>query len=131
MAWLCWPWPLPPALPMEPAQAFLPSCLRSLVSEPMHFWEKQDELWASLVAQLVKNLPTMQETWFDPWFRKTPWRREWLPAPVFLPGESHGQSSLVAYSPQSHNELDMTEQLSTQTRKDQYPQSIACINLSL
>ena len=52
-------------------------------------------------------------------------------APVFLPGESHGQSSLAAYSPQSHNELDMTEQLSTQTGKDQYPQSIACINLSL
>ena len=35
----------------------------------------------------------MQETRFDPWVRKNPWRREWLPTPVFLPGESHGQSS--------------------------------------
>ena len=39
------------------------------------------------------------------------WRREWLPTPVFLPGESHGQRSLVGYSPWGHKELDMTEQL--------------------
>ena len=31
----------------------------------------------------------------DPWFRKIPWRREWTPTPVFLPGEFHGQRSLV------------------------------------
>ena len=36
---------------------------------------------------------------FDPWVRKIPWRRKWLPTPVFLPGESHGQRSLVGYSP--------------------------------
>ena len=36
-------------------------------------------LWASLVAQLVKNLPAMQETWFDSWVGKIPWRRERLP----------------------------------------------------
>ena len=35
--------------------------------------------WASLVAQLVKNPPAMQETWFDPWVRKIPWRRAWNP----------------------------------------------------
>ena len=28
---------------------------------------------------------------FDPWVEKIPWRREWLPTPVFLPGEFHGQ----------------------------------------
>ena len=39
--------------------------------------------WASLVAQLVKNLPVMQETWVNPWIRKIPWRRERLPTPVF------------------------------------------------
>ena len=38
----------------------------------------------------------------------TPWRRKWLPIPVFLPGESHGQRSLVGYSPE---ELDTTGQL--------------------
>ena len=36
---------------------------------------------------------------FNPWVRKIPWRREWLPTPVFLPGEFHGQRTLVGYSP--------------------------------
>ena len=47
-------------------------------------------LWASLVAQLVKNPPARWETWFDPWVRKIPWRRDRLPTPVFLgfPGGS-------------------------------------------
>jgi len=36
---------------------------------------------------------------FDPWVQKIPWRREWQPTPVFLPGESHGQRILVGYSP--------------------------------
>ena len=35
---------------------------------------------------------------FNPWVGKIPWRREWLPISVFLPGESHGQRSLVGYS---------------------------------
>ena len=38
--------------------------------------------WVSLVAQLVKNLPAMWETGFDPWVGKIPWRRERLPTPV-------------------------------------------------
>ena len=49
---------------------------------------------------------------FDPWVRKIPWRREWLPTPVFMPGKSHGQRSLAGYRPWGHKELDMTEQLS-------------------
>ena len=36
---------------------------------------------------------------FDPWVRKILWRSAWQPTPVFLPGESHGQRSLVSYSP--------------------------------
>ena len=68
-------------------------------------------LWASLVAQTVKNLPAMQETRFDPWVRKIPWRREWQPTLVFLPGEFHGQRSLVSYRPLGHKESYMTEQL--------------------
>ena len=35
---------------------------------------------------------------FDPWVRKIPCRRKWLPTPVFLPGEFHGQRSLVGYN---------------------------------
>ena len=41
----------------------------------------------------------------DPWVRK----RAWQPTLVFLPGESHRQSSLVGLSPWGHKELDMTE----------------------
>ena len=44
--------------------------------------------WASLVAQMVKNQPAMKETWGDPCFGMIPWKREWRPIPVFLPGES-------------------------------------------
>ena len=44
---------------------------------------------------------------FDPWLGKIPWRREWLPTPVFLPGNFHG-----FYSPWGRQESDTTEQLS-------------------
>ena len=67
---------------------------------------------ASLVAQRVKNLPAMQETQFDPWVEKIPWRRKWQPTSVFLPGEFHGQRILVGYSPWDRKELDVTERLS-------------------
>ena len=42
---------------------------------------------------------------------KIPWRREWLPTPVFLPGEAHGHRSLVGYSLWGHKELNTTERL--------------------
>ena len=38
---------------------------------------------------------------FDPWIRKIPWRKEWQPAPVFLPGKSYGQRILAGYTPWS------------------------------
>ena len=44
---------------------------------------------------MVKNLPAMWETQVRFLVRKIPWRREWQPIPVFLPGEFHGQRSLV------------------------------------
>ena len=44
-----------------------------------------------------------------PGWGKIPWRREMTTHPVSLPRESHGQRSLVGYSPWGHNELDMTE----------------------
>ena len=46
---------------------------------------------------------------FDPWVKTIPWKRKWQPAPVFLPGESHGQRSLAGYSPWGCRELDTTE----------------------
>ena len=47
----------------------------------------------------------------DPWMGKIPWKREWFPTPIFLPGEVHGQRSLAGYSPWGHKELDVTERL--------------------
>ena len=45
---------------------------------------------------------------FDPWVRKVPWRREWQPTPVFLPGKCHGPKSLAGYSPWGCKESDTT-----------------------
>ena len=66
---------------------------------------------ASLVAQMVKNLPTMRETRFSPWVGKISWRREWQLTLAFLPGEVHGQRSLAGYSPRGCREWDMTQHL--------------------
>ena len=48
------------------------------------------------MSQLVKNLLQCRPR-FDPWVGKIPWRWEWQPTPVFLPGECHGQRSLAGY----------------------------------
>ena len=49
----------------------------------------------------MKNPPASAEDELDPWIRKTPRRRKWKwqPTQVCLPRESHGQRSLVGYSP--------------------------------
>ena len=54
---------------------------------------------ASLVVQIVKNLSAMQETQVRSLGGEDPWRSEWLPTPVFLPGEFHEQGSLEGYRP--------------------------------
>ena len=63
---------------------------------------------------MAKNLPAMQEAQerFNPSVRKIPWSTKWQPAPVFLPGNFHGQNSLAGYSSWYHIELDMTQQAS-------------------
>ena len=58
---------------------------------------------------MVKKLPAMQETSSVPGLGRSPETRAWQPTPVFLPGQSHGQRSLVGYSPWGHKESDMTE----------------------
>ena len=50
---------------------------------------------------------------FNPCVRKIPWRRKWQPTPVFLPGKSHGQTSLEGYSLWGRKESNMTEQAHT------------------
>ena len=129
----------------------------SLISGFLVYWSQLVLLGTSLVAQMVKRLPTMQETlvqslgqeellekgmathsstlaWKIPWteepsrlqsmgsqrvrhnwvtslslFTFMHWRRRWQPTPVFLPGESQGQGSLVGCRLWGHTELDTTE----------------------
>ena len=68
---------------------------------PLVFWRESSysclensmdrEAWWATVHGIAKR--------FNPWVGKIPWRREWQPTQVFLPGEFHGQSGLVGYSP--------------------------------
>ena len=67
--------------------------------------------WASLVVQMVKNLPAIQETRIRSLGQEDPLEKERPPSPVFLPGEFHGQRSLAGYSPWGPKESDMMEQL--------------------
>ena len=64
------------------------------------------------VALVVKNPPVkagdVRDMGSVPGW-EDPWRRKWQSTPVFLPGKSHGQRSLVGYSPWGHKELDTTE----------------------
>ena len=53
----------------------------------------------------------MQETRFDSWVGKIPWRRKWQSTPALLPGKSRGWRSLIRYSPYGRRESDTTEQL--------------------
>ena len=53
----------------------------------------------------------MQQTQVQSLGQEDPWRREWQPTPVFLPGEYYEQRSLVGYSPWGQEELDTTERL--------------------
>ena len=48
---------------------------------------------------------------FNSWVGKIPWRRKWQPAPVSLPGKSHGWRGLGRQSPLGCKKSDMTEQL--------------------
>ena len=84
-----------------------------MVPEVLGIQDKEINVFfrASLVAQMVKNLPAMRRLGFDAWVRKRPWRREWQPTTVFLPEESHGQRSLAGYSPRGRKGLDTTERL--------------------
>ena len=78
---------------------------------PAENWGRICSFVASLVAQMVKNLPAMWETWVWSLGWEIPGRRVWQPTPVFLPGEFHGQRSLVGYSPRGCKESDTTERL--------------------
>ena len=92
----------------------------SLEAESLRCYTRGEPLWmassaelrsATEPAQSVKNSPAKQETqaWSLGW--KDPLEKEWPPAPVFLPGEFHGQKSLAGYSPWGRKESHKTKQL--------------------
>ena len=66
---------------------------------------------ASLVAQTVMHLTTIWDIQVQSLGQEDPLEKEWQPTPVFLPGEFHGQRSLVGYSPWGRKESDVTVQL--------------------
>ena len=73
---------------------------------------------ASQVVLMVKNPPAntgdARDAVLVPGVGKIPWRRKWLPTPVFSPGESHGQRSLMGFIPWGFKESDTTEQPGTE-----------------
>ena len=92
-------------------------CLRHV---PQYAWRfyilDYSYLWASLVIPMVKNSLAMQETRFNPWVGKIPWRRKWLSTPVFLPGEFHGQKSLEGSQRVGHDWVTNNLQSTTFTK---------------
>ena len=66
---------------------------------------------AALAAQIKESACSAGDLGSIPGLGRSPWRREWLPTSVFLPGKVNGQRSLVYYSPWGHKESDITEWL--------------------
>ena len=62
-----------------------------------------------LVTQRVKNPPALQETQVQLWEGTITSRMKWLPTPVFLPGEFHGQRSLAGYSTRAQRETGQSD----------------------
>ena len=60
-------------------------------------------------GSVVKNLLAKQEMQVRSLCWEDPWRREWQPTPVLLPGKSHVQRRLAGHSPWGHKDLDMTK----------------------
>ena len=65
-----------------------------------------------------KNLSAMQKTWVRSLAWKILWRRAWQPTPVFPPGESHGQRSMVGCGIGGRKESDMTKRLTRWNRQN-------------
>ena len=86
---------------------------------PLHHAFRKGKTWMCVVCMYmgfpgvsVKNLPANASRHrFDLWVGTVPWRKKWLPTPVFLPGEFHRQRKLLGYSQWGYREPDTTEQL--------------------
>ena len=84
------------------------------------------------MAQIVKNLPAMQEIWVQSLSQEDPLKREWLPTPVFLPAEFYGWRSLAGYNPWDQKEPPRIEQARNtepSSLKDDMWQAVGCTPL--
>ena len=97
---------------------------RSGMPETRHFTFGEILTCCKCFSHLQASQVALESAWqcrrgqrwgFKPWVWKIPWRRKWQPTPVFLPGESQGQRSLVGYSPRGHKELDSSAHTHTHT----------------
>ena len=75
---------------------FLPPIMKWYMDDIEHF---NDNTGGFPMAQQVIICLQCRRWEFDPWIGKIPWRRKWQPTPVILQGKSHGQRSLLGYSP--------------------------------
>ena len=83
-------------------------CVRYLLTFDVNHLMEGLPRWLSGKASTCQSRRSKRCT-FNPWVGKIPWRRIWQPTLAFLPGECHGQRSLVGYSPWGCKELDMAE----------------------
>ena len=67
------------------------------------------EAISSVRTENAMNVSSSFQHPFHTFLSSEPWRRKWQPTPVLLPGKSHGQRSLVGYSPWGRKESDTTE----------------------
>ena len=75
----------------------------------MFFYSAIHLVAASLMVQMITNLPAMQETWVRPLGQEDPLKKRMATHSNILPGELHGERSLVGYSRWGCKELDTTE----------------------
>ena len=114
MALLPWVCMLVLFLPQGTSVYVLSVCQAVVSQWDLRIWK---DLWGHIVDPFFgasgKGPACQCRRWqvqgFHPWVVKIPWGRAWQPTPVFLPAESHGQRSLVGYSPWGHRESDTTE----------------------
>ena len=101
--------PLCPPLPSSPCSAGHSSCAVTKLRE-----ERKGQLVLTQATggtsgkEPACQCGTSNRFRFSPWFGTIPWRREWQPTSVFVPGESHRQRSLVGCSPWGLIESDTT-----------------------
>ena len=116
-----------PSLYMRCLSLLIPARLWPTFPVSWEMWNRSPQRWVCHVVYA----PNLWQQWFQkslqgicphcrrprfyPWVGKNPWRKEWQPTPVFLPGELRGHRSLVGCSPQGYKESDTTEATNTFT----------------